>query len=171
VALAATRAQAEALAQGADAGKAKAADEAAAKAKTDAATAGASPEAAELAALQARAGALAKDASPEKVKQATDAAKAAEAVARQAVSGGARLGALAYGFNDKPPVSEANIYGGQQALKITAGVPATMAVCYLLLVVYFVSKGGYKQIHLEDEDTPDRRPGEKYTGGVEGPVR
>ena len=61
---------------------------------------------------------------------------------------------------DKPVIKDATIYGGQQALKITAGVPVTMAVCYLLLVVYFMSKGGYKQIHLT---------GEQASGGVEGP--
>jgi fucose permease len=61
---------------------------------------------------------------------------------------------------DKPVIKEATIYGGQQALKITAGVPVTMAACYLLLVVYFMSKGGYKQIHLT---------GEQVSGGVEGP--
>jgi hypothetical protein len=61
---------------------------------------------------------------------------------------------------DKPVIKEATIYGGQQALKITAGVPVTMAICYLLLVVYFMSKGGYKQIHLT---------GEQASGGVEGP--
>ena len=58
-------------------------------------------------------------------------------------------------------VHHADLHGGRMALKITAAIPATMAVLYLLLILYFKAKGGYKQIHLE---------GEKLTGGVEGSV-
>src|SRR5207248_2102381 len=50
---------------------------------------------------------------------------------------------------DQAPVVSANIDGGKKALKITALVPTTMAVCYLLLVIYFVMKGGYKAVHLD----------------------
>jgi hypothetical protein len=89
-----------------------------------------------------------------------DAAKA-EAAARAAVPDPSRLGAKAYAAEDRPAILNANIYGGQRALKITAGVPVTMAVCYLLLVLYYVAKGGYKQIHLT---------GEQVSGGVEGPM-
>ena len=47
-------------------------------------------------------------------------------------------------------VSEgAVLYGGRMALKVTAVVPLTMAVLYLLLIFYFKSKGGYKQVHIE----------------------
>jgi hypothetical protein len=67
---------------------------------------------------------------------------------------------------DKPLVKAANIHGGQMALKLTAFVPAAMAVGYLILVLYFASKGGYRQEVLHGEK-PD---GERYTGGVEGPV-
>lgn len=64
-------------------------------------------------------------------------------------------------------VLEARLYGGRQALLYTAAVPAMMAVGYLILLAYFQMTGGYKQEHLEsDKDYP----GEKYTGGVEGPV-
>lgn len=49
---------------------------------------------------------------------------------------------------DKPPVIEAGIYGGRKALELTAYVPLTMAVLYLLLVLYFRATGGYKQIEL-----------------------
>ena len=58
-------------------------------------------------------------------------------------------------------VHHADLHGGRMALKITAAIPATMAVLYLLLILYFKAKGGYKQVHLE---------GEKMTGGVEGSV-
>ena len=61
---------------------------------------------------------------------------------------------------------DAQIYGGRMALKWTAAVPALMAIGYLMLVLYFRSKGGYQQEVLHGEQ-PD---GEKYTGGVEGPV-
>lgn len=67
---------------------------------------------------------------------------------------------------DKPLVTEAGIYGGRMALKWTAAVPATMAVGYLLLFLYFAAQGGYRAAVLHGEQ-PD---GERYTGGVEGPV-
>jgi len=51
--------------------------------------------------------------------------------------------------SDKAPVDAANIFGGRRALQITACVPATMAACYLLLVLYFLARGGYKAIHLD----------------------
>lgn len=49
---------------------------------------------------------------------------------------------------DAGPVSTATLYGGQMAMKVTALVPTTMFVGYLLLVLYFKSKGGYKQVHI-----------------------
>ncbi|MDB6033967.1 MAG: Major Facilitator Superfamily protein [Verrucomicrobiales bacterium] len=49
---------------------------------------------------------------------------------------------------DKPLVQGASLHGGRMALKITAAVPATMAVLYLLLILYFKSRGGYKQVHI-----------------------
>lgn len=67
---------------------------------------------------------------------------------------------------DKEPVKNANIHGGQMALKLTALVPAVMALGYLILVMYFAAKGGYKQEVLHGEK-PD---GERYTGGVQAPV-
>jgi hypothetical protein len=63
--------------------------------------------------------------------------------------------------DDQKPVGDAVIHGGRRALQITSLVPVTMAVCYLLLVFYFVSKGGYKQIHIT---------GEQASGGVQGPM-
>jgi MFS family permease len=46
-------------------------------------------------------------------------------------------------------VREAVIYGGRMSLKWTALVPLAMAVGYLLLILYFKAKGGYKQVHIE----------------------
>ena len=48
-------------------------------------------------------------------------------------------------------------------LAIVAILPAVMFCCYLALVLYFISRGGYKAQHLE-------MSGEKASGGVEGPV-
>jgi MFS family permease len=45
-------------------------------------------------------------------------------------------------------VHQAEIYGKQQALKITAAVPAAMAVGYLILLIYFRAIGGYKLVEL-----------------------
>jgi MFS family permease len=44
---------------------------------------------------------------------------------------------------DMPPVEQAELFGGRMALRITAAVPATMAVLYLLLILYFRMRGGY----------------------------
>lgn len=62
-------------------------------------------------------------------------------------------------------VIAANLYGGRMALKVTAAVPAMMAVGYLLLVLYFRAKGGY-QVEVLHGQKPE---GEHYTGGMEGP--
>jgi MFS family permease len=59
-------------------------------------------------------------------------------------------------------VHDADLYGGRMALKITAAVPATMACCYLLIILYFKAQGGYKAIRIA---------GEKETGGIAGPVQ
>ena len=50
---------------------------------------------------------------------------------------------------DKPLLVDANLFGGRMALKWTSAVPATMAVAYLLILLYFKSKGGYKAVHIE----------------------
>ncbi len=59
--------------------------------------------------------------------------------------------AAANAETDKKPIEEADTHGGRMALKLTALVPLTMAVCYLLLVVYYSMTGGYKQEHLHAE--------------------
>src|SRR4029079_4771194 len=45
-------------------------------------------------------------------------------------------------------IAQATSYGRQRALKITAGIPATMAVGYLILLVYFRAIGGYKLVEI-----------------------
>ena len=65
----------------------------------------------------------------------------------------------------KPVIEQTQLYGGQKALTWTAAVPATMALCYLILIVYFRAIGGYKAEVLTGHAADD----EKFTGGTEGP--
>jgi MFS family permease len=58
--------------------------------------------------------------------------------------------AKAAAAQDKPIVNEANLYGGKKALEMTSYVPLAMAVCYLLLIIYFRSIGGYKALHVKE---------------------
>jgi MFS family permease len=62
-------------------------------------------------------------------------------------------------------IEAARLHGGKQALTWTAYVPAAMAVGYLLLVLYFLTRGGYKAEALVGHAAED----ERYTGGTEGP--
>jgi hypothetical protein len=66
---------------------------------------------------------------------------------------------------DEKVISTARLVGGKQALTWTAYVPATMAVGYLLLIIYFLTRGGYKAEVLVGHKAMD----EKFTGGTEGP--
>ena len=50
---------------------------------------------------------------------------------------------------DAPFLDEAKNYGSRKALLWTAAVPAALAVGFLLLLIYFMAIGGYKQVHLE----------------------
>jgi MFS family permease len=51
---------------------------------------------------------------------------------------------------DRPYEVPATLYGAKQALLYTSAVPATLAIGFLLLILYFVAIGGYKQVHLEE---------------------
>lgn len=57
--------------------------------------------------------------------------------------------------DDKKLVDEANLHGGREALKLTSFVPATMAALYLLLILFFKSKGGYKAVQVDGASTGD----------------
>jgi hypothetical protein len=70
-----------------------------------------------------------------------------------------------YEEQDKGPVKEAQLYR-RVALAYTAGVPALMALGYLILIIYFRAQGGYKAEVLTGHAAED----EKFTGGVEGPA-
>jgi MFS family permease len=68
---------------------------------------------------------------------------------------------------DEKKVLDANLAGGKYALRTTSWIPAIMGLCYLALVGYFASKGGYK---VEEIAGGTPHSGEQYTGGVEGPM-
>ncbi len=55
---------------------------------------------------------------------------------------------------DKQPLIDAKLYGAKTALLYTAIAPAVLALGFLILIVYFVATGGYKQVHLEDTHPP-----------------
>jgi hypothetical protein len=70
-----------------------------------------------------------------------------------------------------PPVAKERIETAQrttkqQTLTKIAILPAIMCVCYLGLIAYFKSRGGYKAEILTGHEADD----EKFTGGVTGPV-
>jgi len=48
-----------------------------------------------------------------------------------------------YKEQDEKTILEARLHGGRKALELTAIVPATMAVLYLFLILYFKTQGGY----------------------------
>jgi len=50
---------------------------------------------------------------------------------------------------EETEVHAADLYGGQMALRMTAAIPATMATIFLILILYFRARGGYKPVHIE----------------------
>jgi MFS family permease len=50
---------------------------------------------------------------------------------------------------EQKAIAEASITGDRRTLKADAFIPATMALIYLLMLIYFKSIGGYKTVHLE----------------------
>ncbi len=64
---------------------------------------------------------------------------------------------------EEKQVHEADLYGGRMALRMTAAIPATMAALYLVLILYFKARGGYKQVHIEGaghgaQEVADKQP-------------
>ena len=45
-------------------------------------------------------------------------------------------------------VHEAGIAGDRKTLRTDSFIPATMAVIYLLILLYFKAIGGYKSVHI-----------------------
>jgi hypothetical protein len=52
---------------------------------------------------------------------------------------------------EQKAVAEASIAGDRKTLKADSFIPATMAVIYLLLLLYFKTIGGYKPVHIVEE--------------------
>jgi hypothetical protein len=50
---------------------------------------------------------------------------------------------------DRPIVTAAELHGSKMALRITARIPLIQAFLLLCILLYFKSKGGYKQVHIE----------------------
>ena len=63
-------------------------------------------------------------------------------------------------------LADTQAVGKQQALAAMAYFPAFMLVCYIALIIYFRSRGGYEAEELTGHAAEDA----KYTGGVEGAV-
>ncbi len=60
---------------------------------------------------------------------------------------------------EQKAVAEASIAGDRKTLKADSFIPATMAVIYLLLMIYFKSIGGYKTVHLEGTGVSEPKAG------------
>jgi MFS family permease len=66
----------------------------------------------------------------------------------------------------REPLEALQRHTKQQALAKIAVLPAIMCVCYLALIAYFKSRGGYKAQVLTGHAAED----EKFTGGIQGAV-
>jgi MFS family permease len=66
---------------------------------------------------------------------------------------------------DKKLVTDASLFGGRMALKITAGVPAVLALLYLSMILYFRTQGGYRPQKLISK----HEEALMMTGGTVGP--
>jgi len=60
---------------------------------------------------------------------------------------------------DQKILADASIIGDRKTLKADAYIPAVMALVYLLLILFFKTRGGYRPISIEEA-----------SGGVQGPV-
>jgi hypothetical protein len=67
---------------------------------------------------------------------------------------------------DRKLVTGASLHGGRMALKITALVPAAMALIYLGMILYFRTKGGYRSQVLISK----HEEAMLMTGGTIGPA-
>jgi MFS family permease len=54
---------------------------------------------------------------------------------------------------DQKAVADANLTGDRHTLKADSFIPATMAVIYLLVLLYFKATGGYKVLHIDPSPT------------------
>jgi MFS family permease len=71
---------------------------------------------------------------------------------------------LALPASEQGVVKDVRAQMKQGSLRYIALLPATMFVCYLILVLYFIAKGGYRIEQLS-------MSGEEAAGGIPGPVQ
>jgi hypothetical protein len=65
-------------------------------------------------------------------------------------------------------IAEAAAGSAQGALRNMAIFPAFMLACYIILIIYFRTRGGYRAEVLTGHEA---HPTEQFSGGVPGPVR
>jgi hypothetical protein len=53
---------------------------------------------------------------------------------------------------EQQAAADASIVGDRKTLKADSAIPATMACIYLLLLLYFKARGGYKVVHIDGTD-------------------
>ncbi len=58
---------------------------------------------------------------------------------------------------DRSPLERARVHGGQVALRQTALIPLLMFLGFLVLVLHFRSRGGYRAVRLEDAHAESSR--------------
>jgi MFS family permease len=68
--------------------------------------------------------------------------------------------------DQKTMIDQLTVAAKQGALQQVAVLPAIMFVCYVILIVYYMGRGGYKAEVLTGHKAED----EKFTGGVAAPV-
>lgn len=93
-------------------------------------------------------------------KKLGDVQKKLEGARADLPPGEAPEAALAALTDEERMVLESSIAGDRRTLKADSLIPATMAVIYLLLLLYFKTIGGYKPVHIATD----------FTGGTEGPM-
>ena len=55
---------------------------------------------------------------------------------------------------DKDVLTTVRAAASKNALKVVAIFPVIMFLCYVVLIIYFRSQGGYRAVHLDDETPP-----------------
>jgi len=68
--------------------------------------------------------------------------------AKKDAKGGSHLDQLS---KDDQAVAKADLEGDRGTLRADSVIPATMAVIYLLLLIYFKAIGGYKPVHIDGQ--------------------
>ena len=102
-------------------------------------------------------GALNKITEAQKTKKANEDLKALEVALKDAGvlkdGGNTNLADGMKGLTeDEKKVQEASITGDRKTLKADSMIPLAMAVIYLLMMLYFKSKGGYKPLTIEEQE-------------------